>query len=139
VIDPSRLGYVGFSWGASVGAIFSAVERRVHSFVLMSLVPRLSTDLREFAEERGATGDLDAYAQAIEPLDAVNYLPHAAPNALFFQFGRDDSRPSPRDGREAFTAASAPKKAQWYDGGHELSIEARPEREDSLAERLGVN
>ena len=39
-VDPSRLGYVGFSWGGSLGGVLSAVERRVHSFVLMSLVPR---------------------------------------------------------------------------------------------------
>jgi hypothetical protein len=32
-VDPSRLGYVGFSWGGSLGAIFSAVERRVGSAV----------------------------------------------------------------------------------------------------------
>jgi hypothetical protein len=36
-VDPTRLAYVGFSWGGSVGAIASAVERRVHSFLLMSL------------------------------------------------------------------------------------------------------
>jgi dienelactone hydrolase len=41
-IDPSRLGYVGFSWGGSLGANFAAVERRVGSFVLMSAIPRLA-------------------------------------------------------------------------------------------------
>jgi dienelactone hydrolase len=59
-IDSSRLGYVGFSWGGSLGAIFSAVERRVGSFVLMSAVPHLSADMRELGEEEGA-GDLAAY------------------------------------------------------------------------------
>jgi pimeloyl-ACP methyl ester carboxylesterase len=73
-IDPSRLGYVGFSWGGSLGAIFSAVERRVGSFVLMSLVPRLSADMRRLGEERGAS-DLAGYEEAMEPIDAINYLP----------------------------------------------------------------
>jgi len=49
-VDPSRLGYVGFSWGGSLGANFAAVERRVGSFVLMSGVPRLSERLVEIGE-----------------------------------------------------------------------------------------
>jgi uncharacterized protein len=137
-IDPSRLGYVGFSWGGSLGAIFAAVERRVGSFVLMSAIPRLSVDMRQLGEERGATGDLSRYEEAMKPIDAVNYLPHVAPNALFLQFGQEDTRPSPADGREVLSAASAPKKAQWYDGGHELNEQARTERENWLAQRLGV-
>lgn len=136
-VDPSRLGYVGFSWGGSLGAVFAAVERRVGSFVLMSAVPRLSSDLRGLGEAQGA-GDLAAYEEAMRPLDAVNYLPHVAPNALFLQFGKDDTRPSPADGREAVAAASAPKRSEWYDGGHELTDQARAEREDWLAARLAA-
>ena len=137
-VDPSRLGYVGFSWGASLGADFAAVERRVGSFVLMSAIPRLSEDMRKLGEEQGAAGDLAAYEEAMKPIDAVNYLPHVAPNALFLQFGNEDTRPSPEQGREAQAAASSPKQAKWYDGGHELNDQAEKERDDWLAERLGV-
>jgi dienelactone hydrolase len=137
-IDPSRLGYVGFSWGASLGANFAAVERRVGSFVLMSAIPRLSADMAQLAEERGATGDLAAYEEAMKPIDAVNYLPHVAPNALFLQFGSEDTRPSPELGHEVEDAASKPKQAKWYEGGHELNDQARAERADWLAERLGA-
>jgi predicted esterase len=139
-IDPSRLGYVGFSWGGLVGANFGAVERRVSSFVLMSAIPRLSADMRQLGEERGAApGDLAAYEEAMKPIDAVNYLPHVAPNALFLQFGSEDTRPSPEMGQEVENAASKPKQAEWYEGGHELNDQARAEREDWLAERLGVS
>jgi predicted esterase len=137
-IDPSRLAYVGFSWGGSLGAIFAAVERRVGSFALMSATPRLSADMRQLGEERGVTGDLNRYEEAMKPIDAVNYLPHVAPNALFLQFGQEDTRPSPADGREVLATASPPKKAQWYEGGHELNAQARAERENWLAQRLGV-
>lgn len=137
-IDPNRLGYVGFSWGGSLGAIFAAVERRVGAFVLMSAIPRLSADMRQLGEERGATGDLSRYEESMKPIDAVNYLPHIAPNALFLQFGQEDTRPSPTDGREVETTASAPKKALWYEGGHELNSQARAEREKWLAQRLKV-
>jgi predicted esterase len=136
-VDPSRLGYVGFSWGASLGAIFSAVERRVSSFALMSAIPRLSADMAALGKERGA--DISAgYEEAMKAIDSVRYLPHAAPGALFLQFGNQDTRPSPVDGRELVGAASTPKRAKWYDGGHELNDEARSERADWLAERLRV-
>jgi hypothetical protein len=114
------------------------VERRVHSFVLMSPVPHLSTDLRGLGKEQGA-GDLAAYEEALRPVDAVAYLPHAAPSALFLLFGRQDTRPSPTDGREAFAAASGPKRIRWYDAEHELNDEARADVRAWLAERLGAS
>jgi dienelactone hydrolase len=137
-VDPSRLGYVGFSWGGSVGAIFSAVERRVHSFVLQSLVPRLSTDMSKLARERGVEGDLSSYEEAMQPIDAVNYLPHAAPSAVLLQAGEQDTRPSPADTREAFDAASAPKTLKMYPTEHDLNDEARVDARAWLAARLGV-
>lgn len=118
--------------------ILSAVERRVGSFVLMSLVPRLSADLRRFGEDQGVR-DLAAYERALRPIDAVNYLPHAAPNAVFLQFGLLDTRPSPADGREAAAATSSPKKVEWYDGDHDLNEQARLDRANWLAERLGLD
>jgi hypothetical protein len=137
-VDPSRLGYVGFSWGASLGGIFSAVERRVHSFVLMSLVPHLSTDMRKLAEEQGVEGDLTAYEEAMQPIDAVNYLPHAAPSAVFLMAGELDTRPSPDDTQEAFAATSEPKKLQMYDADHELTAQAKADARAWLVERLGA-
>jgi predicted esterase len=137
-VDPSRLGYVGFSWGGSLGADFAAVERRVGSFVLMSAIPRLSADMRQLAEERGATGELAAYEESMKPIDAVSYLPHVAPNALFLQFGSQDTRPSPAMGKDVEAAASSPKQAKWYEGGHELNDHALAERDDWLVERLSA-
>jgi dienelactone hydrolase len=136
-VDPTRLAYVGFSWGGSLGAIFSAVERRVHSFVLMSPVPRLSADLRRLGAERGV-GHLSAYERALRPIDAVAYLPHAAPSAVFLMFGRQDTRPSPADGREEYAAANAPKRIGWYDAEHDLNDQAHADAQAWIAERLGA-
>jgi hypothetical protein len=79
--------------------------------------------MRRLGEEQGAN-DLAGNEEAMRPIDAVNYLPHAAPNALFFQFGKEDTRPSPDEARQAAASASAPKQARWYDGGHELNDQA---------------
>jgi Dienelactone hydrolase family len=138
-VDPSRLGYVGFSWGASLGGILSAVEQRVHSFVLQSLVPHLSTDMRKLAEEQGAGGDLAAYEEAMQPIDAINYLPHAAPSALFLQAGELDTRPSPEDTQEAFATTSDPKKLQMYDAEHDLNPRAKADARAWLLQQLGVS
>jgi dipeptidyl aminopeptidase/acylaminoacyl peptidase len=137
-VDPSRLGYAGFSWGASLGSVLSAVERRAHSFWLMSAVPRLSTDMRRLAVERGAKGDLSAYEDAMRPIDAVEYLPRAAPSALYFMFGKEDTRPSPVDARQIYAAASSPKKIGWYDAEHELTEEAHADGRAWLSARLGA-
>ena len=137
-VDPSRLGYVGFSWGASLGGVLSAVERRVHSFVLMSLVPHLSSDMRQLAEHQGSEGDLAAYEEAMKPIDAIDYLPHAAPSAVFLQAGELDTRPSPEDTQEAYAATSDPKKLQMYDTEHDLNAEAKADARAWLLNRLGV-
>jgi len=137
-VDPNRLAYVGFSWGASLGGVLAAVERRVHSFVLMSLVPRLSSDMRQLAEDQGIEGDLAAYEEAMQPIDAVNYLPHAAPSAVFLQAGKLDTRPSPENTQEAFAATSDPK-LQMYDTEHELNARAKADARAWLLDRLGAS
>lgn len=134
-VDPSRLGYVGFSWGGSLGANFAAVERRVGSFVLISGVPRLSERLVEIGEEREIEG-LEGYVDVIEPYDAVNYLGDVAPNALYLQFGEQDTAPSPEQGQEMMDAASEPKEMHLYDAGHELNDEAKADRANWLAQRF---
>jgi len=137
-IDPSRLGFVGFSWGGSLGANFAGVERRVGSFVLISGVPRLSEHLLRIGREREVEG-LDDYAELIEPYDAVEYLGDVAPNAVYFQFGEQDDAPTPEQGQEQMDAAIEPKQISFYDAGHELNAEARGDRGKWLAGQFGLD
>jgi dienelactone hydrolase len=134
-VDPSRLGYVGFSWGGSLGANFAGVERRVGSFVLISGVPRLSEHLARIADERGL--ELPAgYVGLIQPYDGVEYLGDVAPNAVYLQFGEQDEAPTPAQGEEQFEVASEPKRIDFYAAGHDLNAAARAARADWLAERF---
>ena len=57
------------------------------------------------------------------------HLPHAAPNALFLQFGNQDTRPSAAKAEEVAAAASSLKKVESYDGGHESNDLAKADRE----------
>ena len=89
------------------------------------------------AAERGVI-PAAGYEDAMRVIDAVNYLPHAAPRAVLLQFGNQDTRPSPADAQAVAAAASSPKEVQSYDGGHELNEQAKTARENWLARRFGV-
>jgi dienelactone hydrolase len=133
-VDDERLGFVGFSAGARLGAILAGVERRIEAFALMSggaspvaeYVAPLSPALRP---------------QAIDLLSAVDPLEHvasAAPAALLFQNGRRDEL-VPQSALEALAAAgSRPKRVRWYQAGHGLSVAAYREQLDWLEERLRI-
>jgi cephalosporin-C deacetylase-like acetyl esterase len=54
-VDPSRLGYVGFSWGGSLGADVAAVERRGR--LLRPDVGHSPAERRHAAARRGAGRD----------------------------------------------------------------------------------
>ena len=105
----------------------------------MSLVPHLSSDMQELAEDQGVEGDLAAYEEATQPIDAINYLPHAAPSAVFLQAGELDTRPSPENTQEAFAATSDPKRLEMYDTGHELNAQAKADARAWLLDQLGAS
>ena len=83
-------------------------------------------------------GDLATYEQAMQPIDAVNYLPHTPPSAVFLQAGEQDTRPSPEDTQEAVAATSDPKKLQMYPTEHDLNAQAKADARAWLTEQLGA-
>lgn len=126
-VDPNRIGYIGHSYGAQWGAILSAVEGRVRAAVLMAGVPdsdaiyRDSTD-PEVAETRAQLGGkLEEWLEAMRPLSAVKFVPHAAPTPLLFQFARRERLFDEAAMKRYYDSASSPKEALWYETGHELN------------------
>jgi dienelactone hydrolase len=127
-IDPSRIAYVGHSSGAHWGAILSAVDRRLKTVVLMAGVPNEATILLEsddpdYIDFRQSTPkeQLDSYFKIISPLDAINYVPRAAPTPLLFQFARFEQYFNETAMKRYSQAASEPKLVLWYDTGHGLN------------------
>jgi dienelactone hydrolase len=145
-IDPRRLGYVGHSYGATYGGVLAGVEHRIKAFVLMAGYVSLTNSYRTtshplIAEARARTPPerWDHYLRLLEPLDAIHYIGHAAPSALFFQFARQDEFITEQEALRYEQEASAPKLTAWYDCGHGFNDEARQDRARWLSQELGLD
>jgi dienelactone hydrolase len=145
-VDPNRIAYVGHSSGAHWGAILSAVDRRLKTVVLMAGVPSEATILMEsddpdYVGFRQSTPkeQLDNYFRIVSPLDAINYVPHAAPTPLLFQFARFEQYFNEAAMQRYARAASEPKFVLWYDTGHGLN-DIRPviDRANWLQRHIGM-
>jgi len=145
-VDPNRMAYVGHSSGAHWGAILSAVDRRLKTVVLMAGVPSETTILLEsddpdYVDFRKTTPkeQLDTYFKVISSLDAINYVPQAAPTPLLFQFAQFERYFNEAAMKRYAQAASEPKLVLWYDTGHELNeIQALMDRANWLRRYIGM-
>jgi len=138
-VDPERIGFVGYSYGAHTGGVLSGVETRIRAYALVSGIPRQSDRIPWHIASTLPVEDLVAYLEAIRPLDAVNYVGHAAPAALLFQCGREDEIVGAEDFLRYYEAGSQPKQILWYDAGHRLNEQAQNDRDRWLGERLGLD
>jgi dienelactone hydrolase len=116
-IDAARIGFVGLSYGAHVGALLVQAETRIRTYVLMG----------------GLASNND---EKIAELDAERFVkqPHKAP--IFFQFARKDEYIDYAQATRFVDAASPPKVAKWYEGGHQFNESARRDRFGWLAAML---
>lgn len=144
-VDPQRVGYVGHSYGATIGGILAAVEKRARVYVLMGGLPSLADKYNasqkpEIVQERETMPPDEwlRFINALKPLDTAQYLGYAAPSVLFMQFAHQDEIVTEEEAERFFKAASEPKTILWYDGGHEFNMQARLERAEWLCHQLGV-
>ena len=142
-VDPKRMAYVGHSLGATVGGTLAGVEKRPAAFVLMAGYPSLThamqhnSDQGAIAFQELATQEQqNAYVDALEPLDALHYVGHAAPAKLLFQFAKRDEFITPWDAAAYLQTASDPKEVKWYDTNHSFNEEARRDRGEWLVKSL---
>jgi cephalosporin-C deacetylase-like acetyl esterase len=100
-VDRKRVGFVGHSFGAHTGALLASVEKRIKAYAIMAGAPSLTEFLRTstvpgIVEVRNSLtkSQQENYFTTLATVDPINYVSHAAPSALFFQFGRRDTYPS---------------------------------------------
>ncbi len=142
-VDPSRIAFVGHSYGAMMGTVAAAVDRRFKAAVfevgLLGMSIHIRTSPHPWAAGvREDKGDkLEDFLRAIEPLDAGHYVGRLAPTALLFQSAHMDPGVPDKDAQDFFDAASEPKQLKWYDTGHEvLDIAAISDRARFLSTQL---
>ena len=145
-VDSNRIAYVGHSTGAQWGAILSAIDKRVKAAVLIGGIPTEATilmesDDQEFVDLRKnmPREQMDNYFKTIGVMDAINYVPYAAPTPLLFQFARYERYFNEAAMLKYARAASEPKIVRWYDSGHDLNdVQALIDRAAWLQRQIGI-
>jgi dienelactone hydrolase len=138
-VDKKRIGFVGHDYGAMYGAIASGVDKRVKTYILVAGIGSFSNWSLDYWLAKNDAGSKEAYRQALKPIDPITQVAHAGPATLLFQFANADEHIK-REAALAFAdAASKPKEVKWYEGKHELNVEAaRRDRREWLTRQLGL-
>jgi hypothetical protein len=85
------------------------------------------------------TDQVKKHVEVLSALDAIRYIPHAAPIPLLFQFARYERYFDQAAMDQYYAAASLPKEKRQYSTGHDLNgAEVVSDRAHWLAEKLGT-
>ncbi len=137
-VDPKRIGYVGHDYGAMYGSIISGVDKRIKAYILMAGMGNFSDWSLKYWRATSVKGK-EAYQKAVEEVNPIHYVPHAAPSTFLFQFSKTDIYISKETAMAFYNAASGPKQIRWYDAEHDLNVEsARTDRRVWLEKQFGL-
>ena len=144
-VDEGRLGFVGHSWGASLGVVLAAVDDRPSALVLITGRPSWTGFLRAESEgwvraahERVGDEDWAHYLEVMAPLDAMAEIGNVDASRLYLQYGTVDDV-VPQDVAAELIDAADGAVSDVYPAGHALSGDATADRVAWLAERLELS
>jgi len=133
-VDPARIGLVGWSSGARMGAVLAGVDRRIEAFDLLS---GGSPPISEYAAQAPASLR-PAILRELGSVDPLKWVVRARPGAVLLQDGRKDEV-VPRAALVALRkAAGSAAEVRWYDQGHAPSPAAYADQLDWMAAKLGI-
>lgn len=140
-VPTGQLAYVGHSYGATLGGVIAAGERRFRYLVLMGGFASLGdATLHPAGSGKPPDTKTRRLAAALSVIDAERYIGSAPPAAVFLQFARYDRYITTEQAERYAAAAREPKLVRWYDCGHEFNDgESAREREEWLTKALRLS
>ena len=139
-VDEKRLGYVGHSYNAVIGAFLSGVDRRAKAYVLMAggLSDEVDMKTPQYQEFRQKIGPekFDAFVAKYSWLDQGKYIAHAAPAFVFMQFATQEKFLTPEHAKQYLRIVSQTNELKAYEAPHALNAEARRDRIEFLMKQL---
>jgi len=144
-VDPERLAYIGYSYGAAMGGLLAGIEPRIKAFGLMvgdgGIVSHftaadgtLLSELDRLPDEKS-----QAWLELMNPIEPIRFVGRAAPASLFFQNALQDEAVARDDALAYQAAGSQPKRVEWYQSGHLLPEEAFRRMVDWLGGEIGID
>jgi len=134
-VDADRIGYVGWSFGARVGAVVAAAEPRVKALVLVSAG---AEPLSAFVAQAPA-GARQRVRTVLGSVDPLRYISWAKSGSLLLEAGRRDEVVPQNALRNVIHAAPKGTAVHWYDAPHALNERAYRDAFDWLAKKLPID
>lgn len=143
-VDPDRIGYIGYSYGAAMGGLLAGIEKRIKAFVFAvgdgGLVDHYEnpTPANDISDQ--VPRDVFARWKAMmDPIEPVRFVSYAAPSALLYQNARNDSLVNSESAKRYQEAGSQPKEIIWYNSGHGLGSEVFQDQVKWLSKYIGID
>lgn len=142
-VDANRIAFLGYSYGAAMGAQFVGIERRLKAGVLVvgegGLVTHFTGPEDVFTMSSKSCATRANWFRAMVPIEPIRFIPHASPTPLLLQNGHTDNLVPPADAQALHAAAREPKTIRWYDAGHALNYQAEVDRHEWLNTQIGLD
>lgn len=121
--DEDRLGFLGLSMGAFLGAVVAGADERVRATALVVgggdwRTFFEQTELPELGWARESAANLDDAVEELDPIDPANWVGLVSPRPVLMINGDADTIVPPDSARALHEAAGEPKDVVWFQGGH---------------------
>jgi dienelactone hydrolase len=133
-VDADRIGYVGWSLGARVGAVAAATEPRIKALVLVSAG---AEPLSAFVAQVPA-GERQRVRTVLGSVDPLRYIAWAKSGSLLLEDGRRDEVVPQAALLNVVRAAPQGTTVRWYDAPHALNQRAYRDAFEWLAKKLPI-
>jgi dienelactone hydrolase len=133
-VDANRIGYVGWSLGARLGAVVAAAEPRVKALVLVSAG---AEPLSAFVAQAPA-GARQRVRTVLGSVDPLRYIAWAKSGSLLLEDGRRDEVVPQNALLNVVHAAPKGTAVRWYDAPHALNKRAYRDAFDWLEKKLPI-